>query len=124
MTDASYAIHVVRFRDAPPRRVEVFTMHLVSHFAWMAGTVAGIVIGRSVIDFEAFAVDFAMPAMFIALLIPLVRHRAQLAVVFAAGGSAVAFSLLGFGNWTTLSATVAAVTVVRSGEVWLKKRSS
>lgn len=124
MTDASFAIHTVRFMNAPPRRLEIFTTHVVSHAAWMIGTVLGVVVGRSAIDFERFAIDFAMPAIFVALLLPMVRKRSDFAVAVIAGGSAVAFNLAGFGNWTTLIATVLTVAVVRSGEIWIKARSS
>ena len=124
MTDASFAIHTVRLIDAPPRRLEMFTTHVVSHTAWMIGTVLGVVVGRSAIDFARFGVDFALPAMFLALLLPLVRKRSDFAVVVIAGGSAVGFNVAGFGNWTTLTATVLAVAVVRSGVIWIKARSS
>lgn len=124
MTDASFAIHTVRLINAPPRRLEMFTTHIVSHAAWMAGSVVGVVVGRSAIDFERVGVDFAIPAMFLALLLPMVRKRAELAVAVLAGGSAVGFNLAGFGNWTTLTATVLTVAVVRIGETWIKARSS
>jgi predicted branched-subunit amino acid permease len=124
MTDATFAVHTVRFMDAPPRRIEVFTTHIVGHAAWMAGTALGVVVGSSAIDFERFAIDFAMPAMFLALLLPLVRKRSDFAVAIIAGGLAIALNLAGFGNWTTLTATVLTVTVVRGGEIWIKARSS
>ncbi len=124
MTDASFAIHTVRFIDAPLRRLEIFTTHIVGHAAWMAGTVVGVVVGRSAIGFDRFAVDFALPAMFLALLMPLVRKRSDFAVAVIAGGLAIAFNLAGFGNWTTLTATVVTVAVVRGGEIWIKARSS
>lgn len=124
MTDASFAIHTVRYIDKPLRRLEIYTTHIVSHGAWMIGCVVGVVIGRTTIDFERFAVDFAMPAMFLALLIPLVRKPTDLVVAVLAGVSAMGFSLAGFGNWTTLTATVATVAVVRIGETWIKARSS
>lgn len=124
MTDASFAVHTVRFIDAPPRRLEIFTTHIVGHAAWMAGTALGVVVGRSAIDFERFAIDFAMPAMFVALLLPLVRKRSDFAVAVIAGGLAIALNLAGFGNWTTLVATILTVAVVRSGLIWIKARSS
>lgn len=124
MTDATFAVHTVRFMDAPPRRFEVFTTHIVGHAAWMAGTALGVVVGSSAIDFERFAIDFAMPAMFLALLLPLVRKRSDFAVAIIAGGLAIALNLAGFGSWTTLTATVLTVTVVRGGEIWIKARSS
>ncbi len=123
MTDASFAIHTARLIDAPPRRFEIFTTHILSHTAYLAGTWLGILAGRSIIDFERFAIDFALPVMFLALLIPLVRKRADFAVAIIAGGAAIAFNLAGFGNWTTLSATILAVAVVRIGESWITARS-
>jgi hypothetical protein len=55
---------------------------------------------------------------------PLVRKRSDYAVAVIAGGSAIAFNLAGFGNWTTLTAAVVTVAVVRGGEIWIKARSS
>ena len=124
MTDASFAVQAVRFINTPPRRLEIFTTHVVSDAAWMIGTVLGVVAGRGTIDFERFAIDFAMPAIFVALLLPMVRKRTDFAVAVIAGGSAVGFNVAGFGNWTALTATVLAVAVVRSGVIWIKARSS
>lgn len=124
MTDGSFAIHIARSVDTPLRRVEVFTTNIAGHSAWMIGCVVGVVIGRSAVDFGQFAVDFAMPAMFLGLAIPLVRKRGDFAVAVLAGALAIGFNMIGFGNWTTLTATVLTVAVVRIGETWIKARSS
>lgn len=69
--------------------------------------------------FSVLATQAGMPAWGILLMSFVVYAGAVIA-----GGSAIAFNLAGFGNWTTLTATVVTVAVVRSGVIWIKARSS
>ena len=64
---------------------------LVLYAAWVAGTAIGVVAGEALGDPEALGLDAALPALFLALLVPQVRSRSGLAA--ALGGAAIALVL-------------------------------
>jgi predicted branched-subunit amino acid permease len=60
-------------------------------FAWNAATFGGAVAGAAITDPEALGLDLVFPLAFVALLVPLVRTRAELVVAVVSG--ALAFVL-------------------------------
>src|SRR5690625_4146254 len=56
---------------------------------WQTGSLLGVLIGRG-IDADAFGLDVAAPAAFIALLWPALHHRAAILVAVIAGALALA----------------------------------
>jgi predicted branched-subunit amino acid permease len=87
MTDQAAAMGLSHFDEEPdPLRRRWFFLGAALFFAtgWWVGTVAGVLIGASVP--ERLDIGFAVPAMFIALLVPVLTTRP--AVVAAAVGGA------------------------------------
>ncbi|MFF3860283.1 hypothetical protein [Streptomyces sp. NPDC002209] len=77
----------------------------------MAGTLAGVLAGDLVTDVEALGLDYALPAMFMALLAAgIIADRRGLAVAVVAGGGAVGLTLLGLQYWAVLVAAAVAAT--------------
>jgi 4-azaleucine resistance transporter AzlC len=118
LTDASFAIHVSHFAKAPPRRVEVFTTNIFAHVIWVVGTSIGVIAGSAVPDPAQIGLDFAMPAMFIALAIPLIRSKAEVVVAITSGLAVIGFNAIGFQHWTILAATAVAMIVAFGAIRW------
>jgi predicted branched-subunit amino acid permease len=55
---------------------------------WNATTLVGALVGGVIPDPERLGVDFVFPVAFIALLVPLLRLRVEVAVAIAAGVTA------------------------------------
>lgn len=62
---------------------------LVLYAGWVGGTALGVAVGSSVGDPATLGLDAAFPALFLALLVPLVRSRVALAAALAGGGIAL-----------------------------------
>ena len=62
---------------------------LVLYAGWVGGTAIGVVAGGSLGDPATLGLDAAFPALFLALLVPLVRSRNALAAALAGGGIAL-----------------------------------
>ncbi len=105
LTDATFAIHTNRFIKANPPKVELFTTNIVGHVIWVISTIAGVYLGERNYNLSGFGLDFAMPAMFIGLLIPLIVSRIHLFVCILGIFLTIFFYLLGFSYWTTLTST-------------------
>ncbi len=72
-------------------RYAFWAVGLALFVLWIAGTVVGAVVGRG-LDTEAFGLDAAAPAIFLALLWPHLRRKRAAAV--AVGGALVALALV------------------------------
>ncbi|MBM3502399.1 MAG: AzlC family ABC transporter permease [Alphaproteobacteria bacterium] len=124
LTDATFALNTARFAAGRPSKIEIFTTAITGHLVWIGSTMAGVVIGRTVGNLNAYGVDFAMPAMFIALMTPLIRSRTQVVVAVAAGAATLVCFALGFAYWTILCATLVGVLVGFVRERWTKTLSA
>ena len=62
------------------------------YLGWNAGTAIGVIAGDSLADPATLGLDAAFPALFLALLVPLLRHRST-PVVAALLGAAIALAL-------------------------------
>jgi predicted branched-subunit amino acid permease len=82
LTDGAFAVVAAR---GPLRLSALSGAGLSMYIAWNAGTAAGLVAGRAIPDLHRFGGDFALPMVFLALLVPLVRSRATLYVALTAG---------------------------------------
>lgn len=62
---------------------------LVFYLAWNAATLAGILVGSLLGDLDQLGFDFAIAAIFIAMVVPAVHSRPMLAAVLVSGTLAV-----------------------------------
>ncbi|MBG0784010.1 MAG: AzlC family ABC transporter permease [Anaerolineaceae bacterium] len=124
LTDETFALHATRMADADPTKAETFVVNLTAQASWILGTWLGIVGGQLIADIEPYALDYALPAMFIALLVMQIKNRRQVFVAVLAGGLSVGLYLLGFSQWYVILATVIAASVGVVLEQWTKKQSS
>ena len=97
---------------------------MVAHVSWVLGTVFGVVAGRLISDVEGFGIDYALPAMFIALLVLQMTSPVLLLVAAAGGGIAVALALAGIAYWNVVIATIAAATFGLGASLWTSRTSS
>lgn len=113
LTDEAYALHDAQYRSRPQRsRTEVFTANLLVHVSWVVGTILGVSFGHIVPNLDQLGLDFALTAMFIAILFTSVLKSAHdWLVAGLAGGIAVVVTLAGAGIWATVIAALTAATI-------------
>jgi predicted branched-subunit amino acid permease len=120
LTDQAYAVSITRWTDpdnealaAPRRRLPFyFGAALTLWVSWQLSTIAGIVIGSHVPD--SLPLDFAVPLVFLVLLVPAVNSRPAAIAAIGGGGGAVVAAELGAG---TMSIIVGAITGILAGTV-------
>jgi len=92
MTDQSFAMCVRRFSepgDIGNRHWHFLGSALTLYFSWQAAVIAGAIAGARVP--ASWSLDFAVVLCFIALLVPAVKTRADLAAAIVAAAVALAF---------------------------------
>ncbi|HEY8449921.1 MAG TPA: AzlC family ABC transporter permease [Bacillota bacterium] len=90
-------------------------LNLVAWVSWVAANVMGGVFGGLIAGSERLGLDFASPAMFVAILAPQLLGQKRLpaarAVAVVAGAVAVAAAFFIPGSWSIFGATLIAATV-------------
>ncbi|MBN1248723.1 MAG: AzlC family ABC transporter permease [Anaerolineae bacterium] len=111
LTDESFALHSVRFAGGIPSKIEVGALNLTAQLSWLFGSWLGAVVGGRITDVKPLALDYTLPAMFIALLVMQIKRRLEVAIAVLTGVLAVMLTLWGVGQWSIILATVAGATV-------------
>ncbi len=124
LTDETFAVHATEFATKMPGKPEIFATNLTAQITWVFGTWLGIVAGQLIADIRPFALDYALPAMFIALLVLQLKDRIQLFVASFTGLLALGLLQAGLDQWNVLAATVTGATLGMGVERWIKRRSS
>ena len=82
VTDESFALHSVRFARGDRNRARSFMINSIAHMSWILASWGGFLTGATIPDVEPLGLDYALPAMFIALLVMQVKNGLH---VFVAG---------------------------------------
>ncbi len=113
LTDPSYALSIVEFRSNRDvdRRAYYLTVAVTLWVTWQLTTVVGYVLGAGVPD--SWQLDFAVPLVFVALLVPAIEDRASL----VAGIVGAAVAVAGVGAPLNLGLLVGAASGVLAGVI-------
>jgi 4-azaleucine resistance transporter AzlC len=124
MTDETFALHANRFAKGETAPCETFGINVIAQSAWVGGTVLGLAASTLITDIRPIGLDYALPAMFIALLLGQLKSRQHLAVAVIAGVLSTILMLAGLQQSHVLAATIIAATIGLGVHAWTSKRSS
>ena len=109
MADETYAVTISRAQTGDYHRDYQFGSNATGYFTWAISTAMGVFLGSHISDPLAWGLDFAMPATFLALLVPRLTDRISLAVAGVSAVVSVAAAVLLPGKWYIILACLAAV---------------
>lgn len=99
LTDESFAMHSARFDQNKRNATEAIALNVTAYLAWVISGLFGFFLSSLVAEPKAFGLDFALPAMFIGLLLPICTHRPAVVAALCGGIAALILYLLGVGAW-------------------------
>ncbi|WP_425060371.1 Inner membrane protein YgaZ [Sporomusa carbonis] len=108
LTDESYAVTVNRTTRAGYSASYQIGSSVAFYITWAISTVLGVVVGRYIPDPLAWGLDFAMPATFLAMLMPRLVNFVSVAVCGVAAITAIIGAAYFPGKWYIIAACVAA----------------
>lgn len=111
ITDETFALHASVFSKETPVPEKTFGINITSHLSWVVGNYLGALSGNIMGDGKKFGFDFALPALFIALLIPKLTNKPQITAGIISGIAALICALNGFAYWGIIIASVIGATV-------------
>ena len=80
VTDETFAVHAATFADAEApggaiNRGAAFCVNAMAQVAWISGSFFGVIGGQYIPDPKPWALDYALPALFAALLVMQIQDR-------------------------------------------------
>lgn len=111
LTDESFAANLGRFYTSGVNTGETIGLNGCAHLGWLAGSVLGALFDSAIGDTKPLGLDFALPAMFIALIMPHFAVPRRLLAVCAGAFLSLVFAVAGAGQLSVILATVCAATV-------------
>ena len=116
LTDQAYAVSINRWGEPaaePRRRVPYYAgAAFLLWISWQLSTIAGVLLGNVLPDDVPLA--FAVPLVFLVLLIPAINSKPAAVAAIVGGGAAVLAAELGAGN---LALMVGAVSGIVAGTI-------
>lgn len=124
ITDETFAVHSLNFNEKIPDKARAFTTNISAQVSWVTGSWLGITIGRQIPDVKVFALDFALPGMFAALLILSISSRSRILSAVLSGASALILLNLGLSHWNIILAAFIGATAGLGVKTWTRQKSS
>lgn len=124
LTDETFALHAGRFARGETGPAETFGINVIAQSAWVGSTALGLAASTLITDVRPIGLDYALPAMFIGLLLGQLKSRLHVLVAVSAGALSTALMLAGLGQSHVLAATVIAATLGLGVHAWTSRRSS
>ena len=90
LTDETFAVHSIDFRNektAPKRRI--FATNITAHLGWISSSTVGAWAGTLLTNLEAWGLDYALAAMFIALLVLQIEDLKRFLIAILAVGLSI-----------------------------------
>ena len=98
LTDESFAVAMSNTSKIENRPGYLFGLQITSHIAWITGSVGGALFG-GLIDHKSYGIPFALPALFICLLLLQIRKVHHFYIMVVAGIFSLFFKWALPGNW-------------------------
>jgi 4-azaleucine resistance transporter AzlC len=108
VTDETFAVNVDDHRRGLADAVSMAGVGAIAWLGWVLGTALGATAAGFIGDPYRFGVAFAMPAMFIALLVAQAEDRRHVIMAIVAGVLAILFAVLLPGKWYIVATAVTA----------------
>lgn len=123
ITDETFAVAMSDVTREEKTAGYFLGLNITSHFCWIVSTVIGAAVGNIIPEPRVFGLHFALPAMFIGLLVMQMRDKISYVIAILAVVLSLIFKLLLPGNWNVILASVITATLGVIMESWKSKSS-
>ena len=110
LTDESFVMHSLNFSRDDLDPISAVTLNSAAYIVWAATGVAGHSLGVMIANPEAWGLDFALPAMFVGLLVSACANKPAVAAAVVGGTVSVGLHLVNAGSWAAFFGALAGAT--------------
>lgn len=108
ITDETFALQSSIFQKNNVSYSRALGVNITSHLGWIIGNIIGAIFGSILDNSSKFGLDFALPALFIALLVPQISNKQTLIVAIISGVLSLLFAVIGYKSLIILASIIAA----------------
>ncbi len=123
VTDESFAVAMGDLVNGEKPPGYFLGLQLTTQFSWIVSTAVGAAAGNLIPNPESFGLHYALPAMFIGLLVIQIRGKLGIFVAVIAGMLSLLIKLNIPGNWNVILASIITATIGVTIEIWMEKSS-
>ena len=120
LTDETFALHSSAAARLGQCRPEALALNMTAQASWVLGTLLGILASGLIGDIGPLGLDYALAAMFIALLVGQCENRARVVTAILSAGVATLLNLAGWQQFHVIVATVIGASLGLFYEQWTK----
>ncbi|MEN6348492.1 MAG: AzlC family ABC transporter permease, partial [Syntrophomonas sp.] len=111
ITDETYAVAMNRYRQKQATISYMAGLNITSHLAWIGSTVLGALLGSLIGNTDRLGLGFALPAMYICLLVLMVGKKSDAWVAFFSAFICIAMAYIYPDSMKNLSNIIVATLV-------------
>lgn len=111
ITDETFVVNMAEFDGSKPDPWFILGVNTCAHLSWVLNSALGAALGNVIPDINQYGVNFALTAMFIALLFLQLKDRLTMVVAALSGVLSLILALLFKGSSNIIIATVVAATI-------------
>jgi len=111
ITDETYAAGYPEASSGKATPAFYIGLNGLSHSCWIFSTVSGCLLGSRIPNPEKWGLDYALPAMFIALLFMQLKNKKDILIALVSGTLSVVLTFVIKDNFNIIAATVAAAFI-------------
>jgi 4-azaleucine resistance transporter AzlC len=111
LTDETFVVNSANFAAGNIDTTAALSLNFSLYALWTLSVVSGFWLGNLIEKPEVWGLDFALPAMFLGLLLPLCARRPAVAAALCGGAASLLLHRLGFGRWAAFTGALAGATV-------------
>ncbi|MGB9812725.1 MAG: AzlC family ABC transporter permease [Thermovenabulum sp.] len=106
ITDESFAVSITDARERNLSYTYFIGIYITSYLSWVISTIIGATFGSLIPDTNMLGFDFALPGMFMVLLLMQIKNYKTAVVAIASGVLSIFFIYVFPGNWNVILAAV------------------
>ena len=111
LTDETFVLHSLNFGSGDSSPVPAITLNSAAYITWATAGMAGYTLGAMITNPEAWGLDFALPAMFAALLLSACKNKMGAVAAVTGGTLSVWLHIMGVSNWAAFLGALAGATI-------------
>lgn len=112
LTDETFIVHAAALESG--WKLNITTMYVcnsITHISWITGCAIGSYCGTLINDSKKLGLDYALPAMFIALLLPQCKSGLHLIIAIFTICTSIFFKIIGMNEWNIAISTILGATL-------------
>ncbi len=121
ITDETFALHSAQFRETRPTQKFAIGLNVTAWLSWTMGGAIGHCAGTLMSDVRPYGFDFAVPSMFIALVVIQLVDRLMIALAILGGLIGVGLTFTPLTDWAIIIAGVVCASLGTWVELWKRK---